>query len=43
VISLRGVGKRYGAVEALSGVDLDVAAGDVLGICGDNEIGRAHV
>ena len=41
MISLRGVGKRYGAVEALSGVDLDVAAGDVLGICGDNGAGKS--
>ena len=41
MISLRGVGKRYGAVEALTDVDLDVAAGDVVGICGDNGAGKS--
>jgi ABC-type sugar transport system ATPase subunit len=41
LLSLRGVAKRYGAVEALRDVDLDVAAGDVLGICGDNGAGKS--
>lgn len=41
LLSLRHVGKRYGAVEALRDVDLDVAAGDVLGICGDNGAGKS--
>ena len=41
LLSLRGIGKRYGAVDALGGVDLDVAAGDVLGICGDNGAGKS--
>src|SRR5262245_63336932 len=41
LLSLRGIGKRYGAVEALTGVDLDVAQGDVLGICGDNGAGKS--
>jgi simple sugar transport system ATP-binding protein len=41
ILSLRGIGKHYGAVEALTGVDLDVAAGDVLGICGDNGAGKS--
>jgi len=41
LLSLRRIGKHYGAVEALSGVDLDVATGDVLGICGDNGAGKS--
>ncbi len=41
IFSLRGVGKSYGAVRALSDVDLDVHAGDVLAICGDNGAGRS--
>ena len=41
LLQLRGIGKRYGAVEALSGADLDVAQGDVLGICGDNGAGKS--
>jgi ribose transport system ATP-binding protein len=41
LLALRGIGKRYGAVEALADADLDVAAGDVLGICGDNGAGKS--
>ncbi|MFI5013165.1 MAG: ATP-binding cassette domain-containing protein [Hyphomicrobiales bacterium] len=41
VFSLRGVTKRYGAVAALRGVDLDVGKGDVLAICGDNGAGKS--
>ena len=41
LLALRGIGKRYGAVEALAGADLEVAAGDVLGICGDNGAGKS--
>src|SRR5262249_14715382 len=41
LLSLRGIGKRYGAVEALTGVDLDVAQGGVLGICGDHGAGKS--
>jgi ABC-type sugar transport system ATPase subunit len=41
LLTLRGIGKRYGAVEALDAVDLEVAAGDVLGVCGDNGAGKS--
>jgi ABC-type sugar transport system ATPase subunit len=41
ILSLRGIGKRYGAVEALKDANLDVAQGDVLGICGDNGAGKS--
>jgi len=40
-MSLRGVTKRYGAVTALRGVDLDVSHGEVLAICGDNGAGKS--
>jgi simple sugar transport system ATP-binding protein len=41
ILTLRGIARRYGPVEALAGADLDVAAGDVLGICGDNGAGKS--
>lgn len=41
ILSLRDIAKSYGAVEALGGVDLDVAQGEVLAICGDNGAGKS--
>src|SRR5204863_1745492 len=38
---LAGIGKRYGAGEALREVDLDVDAGEVVAICGDNGAGKS--
>ncbi|KFN44928.1 hypothetical protein N789_02595 [Arenimonas oryziterrae DSM 21050 = YC6267] len=37
---LRGAQKRYGAVQALAGVDLDVRAGEVLAVLGANGAGK---
>lgn len=41
LVRLSGIRKRYGAVEALRGVDLHVDAGEVLAICGDNGAGKS--
>jgi D-xylose transport system ATP-binding protein len=41
VLSLRGVSKRFGAVQALAGVDLDLFPGDVLALVGDNGAGKS--
>jgi len=43
LLSLSGVGKTYGAVEALKGVDLDIFEGEVLALCGDNGAGKSSL
>lgn len=39
-LSLRGIGKRFGGVQALAGIDLDIRQGEVLGLLGDNGAGK---
>jgi daunorubicin resistance ABC transporter ATP-binding subunit len=39
-VSVRGVRKRFGDTQALSGVDLQVARGEVLGLLGPNGAGK---
>jgi ABC-type sugar transport system ATPase subunit len=41
VLSVRRAAKRFGAVVALDGVDLDVGAGEVLALLGDNGAGKS--
>ena len=41
LLSLRGVYKSFGAVQALTDVDLDVPAGQVTALCGDNGAGKS--
>src|ERR671932_2201461 len=41
VLALRGVSKRFGAVQALTDVDLEVGAGEVVALVGDNGAGKS--
>lgn len=41
VLELRGVNKRFGAVQALTDVDLRVDAGEVIALVGDNGAGKS--
>ena len=40
-LALNGVSKRFGVVQALAGVDLDVRAGEVLALVGENGAGKS--
>ncbi len=40
VLQVRGLRKRYGSVEALKGIDLDVGRGEVFGFLGPNGAGK---
>src|SRR3954452_18646869 len=41
LLELKGVTKRFGAVEALTDVDFEVGAGEVVAVVGDNGAGKS--
>jgi ABC-type sugar transport system ATPase subunit len=41
LLSLRGISKNFGAVQALSGVDLDILPGKITALVGDNGAGKS--
>ena len=41
VLSLTGISKRFGAVQALTDVALEVYAGEVVALVGDNGAGKS--
>ena len=41
LLKLRGIDKHFGPVQALYGVNLDLFAGSVTGLCGDNGAGKS--
>lgn len=40
-VAMRGIRKRFGSIEALRGVDLDLLPGECLGLVGDNAAGKS--
>ncbi|HEV2014196.1 MAG TPA: ATP-binding cassette domain-containing protein, partial [Candidatus Dormibacteraeota bacterium] len=41
LLKLRGIDKHFGPVQALYHVNLDLPAGQVTGLCGDNGAGKS--
>jgi D-xylose transport system ATP-binding protein len=41
LVSMTGISKKFGAVRALNGVDLEVHAGEVVALVGDNGAGKS--
>ena len=41
ILSMKGISKSFGPVQALDGVDLDVRPGEVLALVGDNGAGKS--
>jgi ABC-type sugar transport system ATPase subunit len=41
LLKVRGLSKSFGAVQALADVDLDVPAGQITALCGDNGAGKS--
>ncbi len=41
VLQLQGIGKEFGAIRALSDIDLTIQGGDVVGLMGDNGAGKS--
>lgn len=43
ILSLRGIRKSYGPTEVVSGIDMDVYAGEVVALLGENGAGKSTV
>jgi len=41
VLSMTGMSKRFGAVQAMADVDFEVYAGEAVGLVGDNGAGKS--
>ncbi len=43
ILSLRGIRKSFGPTEVLHGIDMDVHAGEVVALLGENGAGKSTV
>ena len=43
VVRLKGVHQRYGQVEALAGIDLDIPEGRMVGLIGPDGVGKSSL
>ena len=43
ILTLRGIHKSYGPIEVLHGIDLDIKAGEVVALLGENGAGKSTV
>jgi ABC-type sugar transport system ATPase subunit len=41
IVEMKGISKRFGAVQALNKVDLELKRGEILGLVGDNAAGKS--
>ena len=41
VVEMKGICKRFGGVDALKGVDLELRRGEIMGLVGDNGAGKS--
>ena len=41
LVEMRGIGKRFGRITALEGVDLEIRDGEIMGLVGDNGAGKS--
>ena len=41
IVEMKGISKRFGSVQALNQVDLELREGEILGLVGDNAAGKS--
>jgi ABC-type sugar transport system ATPase subunit len=41
IVEMKGISKRFGGVQALKNVDLELRYGEIMGIVGDNGAGKS--